>query len=187
MSPPDVLPHNLVMTFTPQATFIAPVPVFEVDAGGALGRALGTGSQFADDVVLVEGPLTETLATAAPAALRVALPPDGPTGEPTLVDVETVHVPDPEVLAELHGRDGAASGTVMVALELVRPAASPTLDRVADVPEPDVRLLDGESGPDVDPFDSESGPDVEPDPDPPPPEDSDVICLLFPGLRICRD
>lgn len=145
------------------------VPVFEVDEAGALDLLLGTGSRHSDDVVLVAGPLAARLATDATVRLRVAMPPpDGSAGRVALVDVETVHVADPEWLAVFGELEPEAPVTAMVALELV--------------PRPDT------APPDVvpDPFGPDGVPGTPDDPTFTIPVSADVICLLFGRLRICR-
>jgi hypothetical protein len=106
------------MTPLPEAVSSEAIPVFSVDDHGELAELLGTGSRFADDVVLVEGRLADRLAAEAWPSLRVAMPsPDG--CDPTLVDVETVHVAEPEKVARFHHLIETEPDSTVVALELV--------------------------------------------------------------------
>ncbi len=114
-----VLHENPGMTPLSEAVSSEAVPVFSVDDHGELAELLGTGSRVADDVVLVEGRLADRLAAEAWPSLRVAMPPPDGCDDATIVDVETVHVAEPEKVARFHHLIEADPDSTVVALELV--------------------------------------------------------------------
>ncbi len=119
MPAPGVLHQNPGMTPLPEAVSSEAIPVFSVDDHGELAELLGTGSRVADDVVLVEGRLAARLAAETWPSLRVAMPsPDG-CDDVTLLDVETVHVAEPEKVARFHHLIETEPDSTVVALELV--------------------------------------------------------------------
>jgi hypothetical protein len=113
------LHENPGMTPLSEAVSSEAVPVFSVDDHGELAELLGTGSRVADDVVLVEGRLADRLAAEAWPSLRVAMPPPDGCDDATIVDVETVHVAEPEKVARFHHLIEADPDSTVVALELV--------------------------------------------------------------------